>query len=110
MEDMINDVAMSVASQRVFKAWCEAPEQGSAQVLTKTFWPSSQGMGVKLPPKMLRCLEAFCTFYNTKTSHRQLQWPHSLCRVAVRGTFHGGAWYDLQVTTIQAACLLLFDG
>jgi cullin 1 len=81
----------------------------SVQVLTTGHWPSYQVLDISLPPNMARCMTMFKMYYDSKTSHRRLQWIHSLGNATVRASFPNAKWYDLQVTTLQAVALLVFN-
>lgn len=107
------------------------------QVLTTGFWPFYKQLDAVLPPEMQACQKAFQSFYDSKTSHRKLQWVYTLGSATVRcccfvlgytacNVQHGPtslsplthpqvkAFFpkdakDLQVTTLQCVVLLLFN-
>jgi cullin 1 len=78
-------------------------------VLTTGYWPSYRVLEITMPPSMVRCMNLFKVYYDSKTSHRRLQWIHSLGNATIRANFPKKKWYDLQVTTLQAVALLLFN-
>lgn len=103
------------------------------QVLTTGFWPSFKATrDLVLPSAMERCQNSFQTFYSTETQHRKLNWVHSLgsgtvrarsccrrvpssshvaeCGVRAQVRANYSRSYDLQVTTLQAVALVLFNG
>ena len=47
-------------------------------------------------------------FYDNKTTHRRLQWIHTLGNVNIKGTY-GKKTYDFQVVTLQAIVLMQFN-
>ncbi|KAL0348694.1 UNVERIFIED_CONTAM: Cullin-1 [Sesamum angustifolium] len=47
-------------------------------VLTTGFWPSYKSFDLNLPAEMVKCVEVFREFYQTKTKHRKLTWIYSL--------------------------------
>lgn len=49
----------------------------------------------------------FRAYYDTKTSHRKLTWNYTLGQATVKGNY--AISYDLQVTTLQALTLLVFN-
>ncbi|OQR97158.1 CULlin protein 1 [Achlya hypogyna] len=115
MEGMLNDLAIGGDHQAEFDAFLKKnPPAGTAiefgvQVLTTGHWPSYTPLDLSLPPQMVRYMSLFKMYYDSKTSHRRLQWVHSLGNATVRATFPKNKWYDLQVTTLQAVALLLFN-
>lgn len=58
-------------------------------------------------------MQIFSDYYNTKGQVRRLTWTHSLGNATVKGTFGAAGGrsksYDLQVVTLQAAVLLVFN-
>ncbi|CAI9776244.1 unnamed protein product [Fraxinus pennsylvanica] len=47
-------------------------------VLTTGFWPSYKSFDLNLPAEMVKCVEVFREFYQTKTKHRKITWICSL--------------------------------
>ncbi|GLD93367.1 hypothetical protein PINS_up001959 [Pythium insidiosum] len=121
MEGMMNDLAIGSDHHQEFEGFMqnqrekEGATTGSAkidfsvQVLTTGYWPSYKVLEITMPPQMVKCMNLFKVYYDSKTSHRRLQWIHSLGNATVRGNFPRKKWYDLQVTTLQAVALLLFN-
>uniref|UniRef100_A0A2N9EC23 Cullin family profile domain-containing protein n=1 Tax=Fagus sylvatica TaxID=28930 RepID=A0A2N9EC23_FAGSY len=77
-------------------------------VLTTGFWPSYKSFDLSLPPEMVRCVEVFKGFYETRTKHRKLTWIYSLGTCNINGKFESKP-IELIVSTYQAAALLLFN-
>ncbi|KAF0692546.1 Aste57867_16358 [Aphanomyces stellatus] len=114
MEGMLNDLAIGGDHQAEFDTFQKTHQGANAiefgvQVLTTGHWPSYTPLQINLPPQMIKCMSLFKTYYDSKTSHRRLQWVHSLGNATVRATYANNKWYDLQVTTLQAVALLLFN-
>lgn len=114
MEGMLNDLSIGTDHQRDFTAHLEKksitlPTDFSVQVLTTGFWPSYQLLDVKLPKEMAGCTDIFEKYYLDRTSHRTLKFVYSLGNATVRATFTK-KWFDLQITTLQTATLLAFNG
>jgi len=105
------------------------PFEFTVQVLTTGFWPTYKAIDVMLPDAVTKCHALFRGYYDTVTSHRKLQWVHSLgtaivrlvCRAwsaravltdvaatQVKGRFKADT-KDLQVSTLQMICLLFFN-
>ncbi|XP_016739027.1 cullin-1-like [Gossypium hirsutum] len=63
-------------------------------VLTTGFWPSYKSFDLNLPAKMVKCVEVFKGFYETKTKHRKLTCIYSQRKnqlhFAVQEQFAGG--------------------
>ncbi|CAL5376454.1 unnamed protein product [Camellia sinensis] len=77
-------------------------------VLTTGFWPSYKSFDLNLPAEMVKCVEVFREFYQTKTKHRKLTWIYSLGTCNLNGKFEPKTM-ELIVTTYQASVLLLFN-
>ncbi|KAI8566078.1 hypothetical protein RHMOL_Rhmol02G0011700 [Rhododendron molle] len=77
-------------------------------VLTTGFWPSYKSFDLNLPAEMVKCVEVFREFYQTKTKHRKLTWIYSLGTCNINGKFEPKTM-ELIVTTYQASALLLFN-
>jgi cullin 1 len=58
---------------------------------------------------MVKCVEVFKEFYETRTKHRKLTWIYSLGTCNINAKFEARNM-ELIVTTYQAALLLLFNG
>lgn len=80
----------------------------AVQVLTTGHWPTYKLLDVTLPINFARATRVFKSYYDSKTSHRRLQWVHSLGNVVLKASFKDKV-YDLNVTTLQAVALLLFN-
>uniref|UniRef100_K3WHJ4 Cullin family profile domain-containing protein n=2 Tax=Peronosporomycetes TaxID=3418804 RepID=K3WHJ4_GLOUD len=122
MEGMMNDLAIGSDHHQEFESFLKNQrnnESGAAagtgnmefsvQVLTTGYWPSYKVLEITMPPQMVRSMNLFKVYYDSKTSHRRLQWIHSLGNATIRANFPKKKWYDLQVTTLQAVALLLFN-
>ncbi|EGZ29899.1 hypothetical protein PHYSODRAFT_538079 [Phytophthora sojae] len=120
MEGMMNDLAIGSDHHQEFEGFLKKQRESdsneaalnlefSVQVLTTGYWPSYRILEVTMPPLMVRCMNLFKVYYDSKTSHRRLQWVHSLGNATIRANFPKKKWYDLQVTTLQAVALLLFN-
>lgn len=57
---------------------------------------------------MVSCVEVFKEFYETRTKHRKLTWIYGLGMCTLNGKFNARG-IELQVSTFQAAVLLLFN-
>ncbi|XP_057964979.1 cullin-1 [Malania oleifera] len=114
MEGMITDLTLARENQANFEEYLG--NDGIANpgidltvtVLTTGFWPSYKSTDVNLPAEMVRCIEIFKEFYETKTKHRKLTWICSLGNCNINAKFEQKT-IELIVTTYQAAVLLLFN-
>ncbi|TYZ59067.1 hypothetical protein PybrP1_012610 [[Pythium] brassicae (nom. inval.)] len=122
MEGMMNDLAIGSDHHQEFEVFLKNQRSNEAaassaggtmefsvQVLTTGYWPSYKALEITMPPQMVRSMNLFKVYYDSKTSHRRLQWIHSLGNATIRANFPKKKWYDLQVTTLQAVALLLFN-
>ncbi|KAL5719795.1 Cullin-1 [Ranunculus cassubicifolius] len=72
-------------------------------VLTTGFWPSYKSFDLNLPEEMVKCVEVFKEFYQTKTKHRKLTWIYSLGTCNIIGKF------EAKTMELVASVLLLFN-
>ena len=119
MEGMLNDLAFGADTTRSFEEYIRNNDEArqslgrlefSVQVLTSGHWPTYKVIELNLPPIMMRCTQVFRHFHDqASTSHKRLQWAHSLGNATVKGTFGPKRSYDLQIATLQAVVLLAFN-
>lgn len=111
MEGMLNDLAVGSEQKSEFDRRMEQQDTNlsfGVQVLTTGNWPSYKAPEVSLPPQMSKCMDVFKEWHDAKHQNRRLTWVHSLGNATVRATY-GKKSYDLQVTTLQAVVLNLFN-
>ncbi|XP_062230758.1 cullin-1-like isoform X1 [Phragmites australis] len=115
MEGMVTDLTVARDHQTKFEEFVAAhPELNpgidlAVTVLTTGFWPSYKTFDINLPAEMVKCVEVFKEFYQTRTKHRKLTWIYSLGTCNINAKFEAKP-IELIVTTYQAALLLLFNG
>jgi len=83
-------------------------ESVGLQVLTTGFWPTYKVDEVTLPHELLKCVDTFTRFYESRTSHRKLKWIHTLGTCTVIGRFEPKP-IELVISTYQACILMLFN-
>ncbi|KAK4338761.1 hypothetical protein RND71_043248 [Anisodus tanguticus] len=114
MEGMVTDLTLAKENQNHFQEYLNnnsAANPGidlTVTVLTTGFWPSYKSSDLSLPVEMVKCVEVFKEFYQTKTKHRKLTWIYSLGTCNINGKFEAKT-IELIVGTYQAAALLLFN-
>lgn len=120
MEGMLHDLAMGVDHKSDFTTFCNHLTAASVPstpsllmpfevlVLTTGHWPTHKLLDVTLPVAFASATSLFKRYYDSKTSHRRLLWVHSLGQVVMKATYHHKT-YDLQLTTLQAIVLLMFN-
>ncbi|XP_022770975.1 cullin-1-like isoform X1 [Durio zibethinus] len=114
MEGMVTDLTLARENQASFEDYLRnnsAAHPGidlTVTVLTTGFWPSYKSFDLNLPAEMVKCVEVFKGFYETKTKHRKLTWIYSLGTCHINGKFEQKT-IELIVSTYQAAVLLLFN-
>ncbi|XP_038708863.1 cullin-1 isoform X2 [Tripterygium wilfordii] len=114
MEGMLTDLTLARENQTNFEEYLSnnpTVNPGidfSVTVLTTGFWPSYKSFDLNLPAEMVKCVEVFKAFYETKTKHRKLTWIYSLGTCHINGKFEQKT-IELIVSTYQAAALLLFN-
>ncbi|XP_073113914.1 cullin-1-like [Elaeis guineensis] len=114
MEGMVTDLTLAREHQSNFEEYLNSNPQANpgidltVTVLTTGFWPSYKSFDLNLPAEMVKCVEVFKEFYQTKTKHRKLTWIYSLGTCNINGKFEPKTM-ELIVTTYQASALLLFN-
>ncbi|XP_057749014.1 cullin-1-like [Arachis stenosperma] len=111
MEGMVMDLTLACDNQMKFEEYLRDNTHGidlTVTVLTTGFWPSYKSSDLNLPVEMVKCVEVFKEFYETKTKHRKFTWIHSLGTCHIIGKFEQKT-IELVVSTYQAAALLLFN-
>lgn len=114
MEGMVTDLTLARENQTSFEEYLSNNQNAhpgidlSVTVLTTGFWPSYKSSDLNLPSEMVKCVEVFKGFYETKTKHRKLTWIYSLGQCNINGKFDQKN-IELIVSTYQAATLLLFN-
>ncbi|XP_075486880.1 cullin-1-like [Primulina tabacum] len=114
MEGMVMDLTLARENQASFEEYLSNNVNVNpgidltVTVLTTGFWPSYKSFDLNLPAEMVKCVEVFRDFYQTKTKHRKLTWIYSLGTCNINGKFEPKT-IELIVTTYQAAALLLFN-
>ncbi|XP_073283891.1 cullin-1-like isoform X2 [Primulina huaijiensis] len=114
MEGMVTDLTLAKENQNHFQEYIgnnQATNPGidlTVTVLTTGFWPSYKSSDLCLPAEMVKCVEVFKEFYQTKTKHRKLTWIYSLGTCNINARFEQKP-IELIVGTYQAAVLLLFN-
>ncbi|KZV24389.1 cullin-1 [Dorcoceras hygrometricum] len=114
MEGMVTDLTLARENQASFEEYLgnnlnvNPGIDLTVTVLTTGFWPSYKSFDLNLPAEMVKCVEVFREFYQTKTKHRKLTWIYSLGTCNINGKFDPKT-IELIVTTYQAATLLLFN-
>ncbi|KAG5559924.1 hypothetical protein RHGRI_003275 [Rhododendron griersonianum] len=114
MEGMVTDLTLARENQTNFEEYLGNNPNANpgidltVTVLTTGFWPSYKSFDLNLPAEMVKCVEVFREFYQTKTKHRKLTWIYSLGTCNINGKFEPKTM-ELIVTTYQASALLLFN-
>uniref|UniRef100_A0A1D1Y4D0 Cullin-1 n=1 Tax=Anthurium amnicola TaxID=1678845 RepID=A0A1D1Y4D0_9ARAE len=114
MEGMVTDLTLARENQTQFEDYLNGNSHANpgidltVTVLTTGFWPSYKSFDLNLPAEMVKCVEVFKEFYQTKTKHRKLTWIYSLGTCNINGKFEPKTM-ELIVTTYQASALLLFN-
>ncbi|KAK4487293.1 hypothetical protein RD792_006100 [Penstemon davidsonii] len=114
MEGMITDLTLAKENQNHFQEYLNNSQVASlgmdltVTVLTTGFWPVYKSSDLNLPAEMVKCVEVFKEFYQTKTKSRKLTWIYSLGTCNLKGNFEQKS-IELILGTYQAAALLLFN-
>ncbi|XP_044974546.1 cullin-1-like [Hordeum vulgare subsp. vulgare] len=115
MEGMVNDVTTARDNQANFEEYMRKQQESNHRVdltvtvLTTGNWPSYKTSNINLPSEMIKCVEMFKDYYNSKQKSRRLTWIYSMGNCNIVAKFDAKP-IELIVTTYQAAMLLLFNG
>ncbi|CAI9109047.1 OLC1v1008784C1 [Oldenlandia corymbosa var. corymbosa] len=115
MEGMVTDMTLVKENQQHFAEYLRGNPRVhpgidlTVTVLTTGFWPTYKSSDLNLPAEMVKCVEAFKGYYQTKTKHRKLTWINSLGNCNLMGKFDAKK-IELILSPYQAAALLLFNG
>jgi len=114
LEGMLTDMNVSKDNQANFSTWIKSNDQiqlgmeCSVTVLTTGFWPTYKVDDVTLPTELIKCVDKFTQYYESRTSHRKLKWIHTLGTCVLAGKFDTKP-IDLVISTYQACILMLFN-
>ncbi|CAI9778403.1 unnamed protein product [Fraxinus pennsylvanica] len=114
MEGMVTNLTLAKENQNHFHEYLSNNQAASpgleliVTVFTTGFWPSYESSDLSLPTEMVKCVEVFKEFYQTKTKHRKLTWIYSLGICNINRKFEQKT-IELIVGTYQVAVLLLFN-
>ncbi|KAL0376471.1 UNVERIFIED_CONTAM: Cullin-1 [Sesamum calycinum] len=114
MEGMVTDLTLARENQTSFEEYLSNNPNANpgidltVTVLTTGFWPSYKSFDLNLPAEMVKCVEVFREFYQTKTSTENLHGYILWGRVTSMESLNPKT-IELIVTTYQAAALLLFN-
>eukprot|EP00245_Coleochaete_scutata_P004099 TRINITY_DN16351_c0_g1_i1.p1 TRINITY_DN16351_c0_g1~~TRINITY_DN16351_c0_g1_i1.p1 ORF type:complete len:743 (+),score=208.68 TRINITY_DN16351_c0_g1_i1:174-2402(+) len=114
MEGMVTDLTLAKEQQTSFEEYLAENQHAhpgvdlTVTVLTTGFWPTYKSSDLALPAELVKCIEVFKEFYQTKTKHRKLTWIYSLGQCHIFAKFEAKP-IELQVSTYQAAVLVLFN-
>ncbi|KAG0479846.1 hypothetical protein HPP92_010704 [Vanilla planifolia] len=76
------------------------PDRSNCYCFTLGFYFNYKSFDLNLPAEMVKCVEVFKEFYQTKTKHRKLTWIYSLGTCNINGKFEPKTM-ELVVTTYQ---------
>ncbi|KAL4385870.1 hypothetical protein GQ457_09G008190 [Hibiscus cannabinus] len=114
MEGMVTDITLSRENHAAFEDYLRSNSAAhpgidlTVTILTTGLWPSYKPCNLNLPTEMIKCVEVFKGFYETKTKHKKLTWIYSLGTCNLSGMFDQKT-IELVVSTHQAAVLMLFN-
>ncbi|WZZ19890.1 hypothetical protein YC2023_121277 [Brassica napus] len=112
MEGMLTDMALAKENQKGFEGSLTEKPGGidlAVTVLNTGFWPSYKtSTDLNLPREMVECVDAFNSYYGSKTTKRKLSWIYSLGTCHVIGRFDHKP-IELVLFTYQAVVLCLFN-
>eukprot|EP01060_Flectonema_neradi_P035473 TRINITY_DN6538_c1_g3_i2.p1 TRINITY_DN6538_c1_g3~~TRINITY_DN6538_c1_g3_i2.p1 ORF type:complete len:666 (+),score=136.11 TRINITY_DN6538_c1_g3_i2:103-2100(+) len=114
LQRMFTDIGISAELSKEYDEYLakkELPNQKllTVSILTSVSWPQTAQKSSFLPPDSISsCLTRFTQFYRGKYQGRSLSWLHSQSTGVLRATYTSRVC-DLQVTTLQAAILMLYN-
>ena len=113
MEGMVTDLQLAKDNQARFVEYLSSNPEKKPQidltvnVLTTGFWPTYKFVELSLPRPMSQGIDIFKEFYDLRTKHRRLTWIFTLGHCQIKANL--GKKFDLMMSTMQAATLLLFN-
>lgn len=114
MEGMVNDLQVAKEQQGNFAEYLQnnpnkkPPVDMTVRVLTTGYWPNYKMVEMTLPKALEQGIEVFKEFYEVNTKHRRLQWVLTMGQCTIKANL--ARKFDLVMSTMQAATLLLFNG
>ncbi|KAH0717013.1 hypothetical protein KY290_013572 [Solanum tuberosum] len=91
MVGMVADLTWATENQNNFQEYLSNnPSPGidlTVTALTSGFWHSYKSCYLSLLVEMVKCVQVFKEFYETKAKHRKLTWIYSLGTCNVNGKF-----------------------
>ncbi|XP_055348786.1 cullin-1-like isoform X2 [Paramacrobiotus metropolitanus] len=113
LQRMFQDVSLSKDLNEEFKHSPDhkrLPEklEFTLQILSNGAWPFTEKVNLSLSAELERPLTVFTDFYRNKHAQRRLRWLYSVSRCEMTTTCFPMR-HILQVSTYQAAVLLLFN-
>ncbi|KAJ4969465.1 hypothetical protein NE237_016166 [Protea cynaroides] len=106
MEGTVTDLTLARENQANFEEYLNGSSTANpgidltVTVLTTGFWPSYKSFDLNLPAQMVKCVEVFREFYQTRIKHRKLTWIYSLGTCNINRKFEPKTM-ELIVTTYQ---------
>ena len=84
-------MALAKENQKGFEGYVNGKPGGidlAVTILNTGFWPSYKtSTDLNLPREMVECVDAFNSYYGSKTTKRKLSWTYSLGTCHVIGSF-----------------------
>lgn len=113
MEGMVTDLQLARDKQQHFEEHLKDRNKQlkvdlTVTVLTTGFWPTYKAIDLALPEEMVEGVTVFNEFYKGANSNRNLSWIYTLGSCNLKGYFTKRP-IELQLSTLQAALLLLFN-
>lgn len=91
MVGMVTDMTLATENQNNFQEYLSNnPNPGidlTVAALTSRFWQSHKSNYLSLLVEMVKCVQVFKEFYETKAKHRKFTWTYSLGTCNVNGKF-----------------------
>ncbi|CAL5433195.1 unnamed protein product [Camellia sinensis] len=105
-ERMATDSTLASENQSHFEEYLEKNSYANpgvdltVTILATGFWPTYKSSYLSLPAEIVKSVEVFKEFYQTKTKHRKLTWIYSLSTCIINSKFEQKA-IELMVGTYQ---------
>lgn len=111
-EGMINDLSLANDVKTDYANYAnsklmENDIDFSVKVLTSGYWPTFKNVNISIPNNMAMNIDNFVKYYEEKNPRKVLTWMHSLGQVEIK--FNAKKVYTINVTTLQAVVLILFN-
>jgi cullin 1 len=114
IEGMMNDLVLSNQQNNYFNDYLKDKSifiyntEFNIHVLTNSHWPNFRLFDVIIPIEMQKMIILFNEYFLKINTHKKISWIYTQGTLLLKGVFNKKS-YDINVSTLQAIVLLLFN-